>query len=680
MDIQSSTLNELFDLYPVIILGWVTPVQPAGIAAGGIPKSLYDDQPRGLRCLIDPWTELQRRSWTMAVDDRADLYINDDPFPVDGKNVGPGEEQLRMELHVPHGRLLNGVNRLYYKVSRPSQNGETSRDLTVLYHLRAPGEPAPQGLNLVIPPDVITDGVSAERAAQGVEFGFTYSNRRNHDRINFLLGDVNVPFEVPAGSIPVTRTLFTETFLQAGNDPYTALQFRVTDQLGNSNQSETHYLDIHLDTVSKPIISAAAGANGPIENDGITTDTTVAFTGTAQPSGAMDFFRDQTPLGTITASPTGTWTYTATGLPIGLLSFTAVAKYGEGLTSNAWRFTVQSANVELRIDRVEDGNGNDIPQISSTPYRQVVVHGKGTPSTNVDLFEGATPVGTTRSDAAGVWRCVTSTPLRAGSIALTARYAGTGTSSNSWPLVVYQALNYQSTFAADYDNWAKGPAASDGRDLVRVNDPADGWLLQNMTYTNNSHGIILHRPFAVLAGADYEFAIRTRRIVTPTPATPSLNLETNTSQGEMFPPTPLTQNWTNLAGTLKATANAEVDFRIKNATASGDGNDYQIKTIWVWQRLRPSILTMIDSNGEHVPNGGTTTAGAAHFSGFALPGMSLVIFVDGQPAGVERVADSEGHWTTAPFTISGPGRKECRVQAQYLNGTMTSLSWIIHFV
>ncbi|WVV48727.1 hypothetical protein THH46_08190 [Pseudomonas sp. NA13] len=103
MDIQSSTLNELFDLYPVIILGWVTPVQPAGIAAGGIPKSLYDDQPRGLRCLIDPWTELQRRSWTMAVDDRADLYINDDPFPVDGKNVGPGRNNCAWSCMYPMG-------------------------------------------------------------------------------------------------------------------------------------------------------------------------------------------------------------------------------------------------------------------------------------------------------------------------------------------------------------------------------------------------------------------------------------------------------------------------------------------------------------------------------------------------------------------------------------------------
>ncbi|WP_434628350.1 RCC1 domain-containing protein [Pseudomonas sp. Z6-14] len=249
MDIQSSALSELFTLYPVIIMGWVTPVKPADRAHGGIPKSLYDDQPRGLRCLIDPWTELQRRSWTMAVDDRADLYVNDDPFPVAGKDVGPGEEQLRMELHVPHGRLLDGVNRLHYKVTRPGQNGAPSRDLLVLYHLRAPGEPAPQGLDLVIPPDVIADGVSAERAAQGVAFGFTYSNRRTYDRINFLIGNATVPFEVLDGSVPVVHTLFTDTFVQAGDNPDTPLEFRVMDQLGNSNQSAIKYIAVHLDQI-----------------------------------------------------------------------------------------------------------------------------------------------------------------------------------------------------------------------------------------------------------------------------------------------------------------------------------------------------------------------------------------------------------------------------------------------
>ena len=74
MDIQSAALNELFELHPVIIPGWVSPVKPDGIAHGGIPKALYDGQAQGLECLVDPWTELQLRSWIMAVDDRVDLY------------------------------------------------------------------------------------------------------------------------------------------------------------------------------------------------------------------------------------------------------------------------------------------------------------------------------------------------------------------------------------------------------------------------------------------------------------------------------------------------------------------------------------------------------------------------------------------------------------------------------
>ncbi|MEN2393298.1 hypothetical protein [Pseudomonas halotolerans] len=247
MDIQSSILDELFVLYPVIIPGWVTPVKPAGLADGGIPKSLYDGEPQGLLCVIDPWTELERQSWTMAAYDRADLYVNDDPTPVAGKTVYPGEEQDRIPLRIPHGQLIHGVNRLHYKVTRPGENAASSRDLHVLYHLRAPGDPAPEGLDLLIPSDVVANGVSTERAAQGVEFGFAYTNPQNYDRINFLVGNVTIPFEVADTSIPVTRTLFTATFQQAGDNPNTLIEYRVTDQLGNSNQSPTKRLDIHLD-------------------------------------------------------------------------------------------------------------------------------------------------------------------------------------------------------------------------------------------------------------------------------------------------------------------------------------------------------------------------------------------------------------------------------------------------
>ncbi len=333
MDIQSPALNELFDLIPVIIMGWVTPVKPAGIADGGIPKSLYDDQPRGLRCLIDPWSELQRRSWTMAVDDRADLYVNDDPFPVAGKDVGPGEEQLRMELYVPHGRLLHGINRLHYKVTRPSQNGESSRDLHVLYHLRAPGEPAPQGLDLVIPSDVLRDGVSAERAAQGVAFGFTYSNPRDYDSIRFLVGDVTVPVDGFDASRPVTHTLFTDTFRQAGDNPNTALQFTVTDQLGNSNQSSIKYLDIHLDRVLiAPTLTNVKDSTGQeIPDRGETTSTTLALSGQASNGKEIEVYdgsgASAVPKGkALTDATTGLWTKEIT-VPVGARRLYAKSLY-----------------------------------------------------------------------------------------------------------------------------------------------------------------------------------------------------------------------------------------------------------------------------------------------------------------------------------------------------------------
>ncbi|MDR9861387.1 Ig-like domain-containing protein [Pseudomonas baetica] len=259
MDIQSAVLNQLFALFPVIIQGWITPVRPAGIAHGGIPQVLYDGQLQGLLCLIDPWPELQLQSWTMAVDDRVDLYINDDPTPVAGVTIQPGEETLRQRLYIPHGYLRQGVNRLHYKVIRAGGNtSEDSRDLLVLYHLRTP-----DNLDLVIPPDVIKDGVSAERAAQGVELRFFYNNRRPYDRIRLRIGDTQVDFDVPDGNAPITHTLFTEAFRAAGDNSSAVVDFIVTDQLGNPSKSPEKRLDIHLDRLNlqAPTVKDQSGDN-----------------------------------------------------------------------------------------------------------------------------------------------------------------------------------------------------------------------------------------------------------------------------------------------------------------------------------------------------------------------------------------------------------------------------------
>jgi hypothetical protein len=265
MDIQSLALNELFVLYPVMIPGWVTPVQPTDIAHGGIPKSLYDDQTKGLECLIDPWAEPLKAA--TAVDDRVDLYINDGPTAVDGKTISPGEEGQRIRLYVPHGWLKDGVNKIHYKVTRPGGGSpEDSRILEVLYHLRAPGEPAPGGMLLLIPADVKERGVDAERAAFGVVFGFDYIYRRDHDRIRLTLGVVAVDLEVrPGDPKPKTHTLFTDTFKQSGDNPNTPVEFSVTDQLGNFNRSATELIDVHVERVTPK-----APTIKEVETDGIT--------------------------------------------------------------------------------------------------------------------------------------------------------------------------------------------------------------------------------------------------------------------------------------------------------------------------------------------------------------------------------------------------------------------------
>lgn len=239
MDIQSSILNAIFALFPVHVPGWISPIKPSARAHGGIPLSLYNDK-KNLLVVVDPSSELQRGNQIMEAFDSVALFVNDAPTSVAGAIVQPGDEQKRISLVVSYGHLVHGLNRLYYKVTRLSGNVETSRDLFVLYHLRPPAN-----LDLVIPPDVLTQGVSAARAAQGVVFGFTYNTAQAYDLVRFRIGNESFTKEVTDPPTPLTITLFTADFLKVG-DGKIVVDFVVTDQLGNSATSGTKTLDVHV--------------------------------------------------------------------------------------------------------------------------------------------------------------------------------------------------------------------------------------------------------------------------------------------------------------------------------------------------------------------------------------------------------------------------------------------------
>jgi hypothetical protein len=256
MNIPASASNHPFALIPIHIPEGVVGLEPTGIADVGIPHFIYDKRPEGLLCVIDPLTELREGAGVMEAFDEVTLYVDDVLAPNASHTILPGKERERFGIYLIHGLLKEGVNKLHYRVTRVSGNANDSNPMKVLYHLRAPGAPAPLNMDLVIPPDVITNGVDADRAALGVAFGFTYSNRRAYDRIDFVMGNFTDPFEVPNDLLPVTRTLGTVEFTQAGDNPNTELVFTVWDQLNNFTRSSPKYLNIHLgeDTSRPPLI------------------------------------------------------------------------------------------------------------------------------------------------------------------------------------------------------------------------------------------------------------------------------------------------------------------------------------------------------------------------------------------------------------------------------------------
>ncbi|SDT58013.1 Ig-like domain-containing protein [Pseudomonas prosekii] len=258
--------NSVFVLYPVMVPGWATPVEPSGIADGGISRDLYAQVPEGLLCLVDPWIEFSSTVGSLqvseafslsplAVDDRIDLYLEGRSRPLAGKTIEEKEADQRIRLYLPPGHLREGVNKIWYRVTRPSGNYQNSRALSVLYHLRGPEAP-----RLEFPADVIASGIDTARADAGVDVRFHYGYMRPYDLIELTGGLAFAERPVVDGETsPVTETYFTDFFQRVGDDPATHFWYWVFDQLGNKAQSEVTNIDVHLQqtTLMPPALFAA---------------------------------------------------------------------------------------------------------------------------------------------------------------------------------------------------------------------------------------------------------------------------------------------------------------------------------------------------------------------------------------------------------------------------------------
>ncbi|SFW84614.1 Ig-like protein group 2 [Pseudomonas fluorescens] len=111
------------------------------------------------------------------------------------------------------------------------------------------------------------------------------------------------------------KTLFTDTFQQAGDNPNTLAEFVVFDQLGNFNRSPTKRLDIHLNSVLTPpaLDSVKDADDEEISDGGRTTSTTLKLSGHAHKGKEIEVYdgsgASAVPMGRATAdTTTGEWT------------------------------------------------------------------------------------------------------------------------------------------------------------------------------------------------------------------------------------------------------------------------------------------------------------------------------------------------------------------------------------
>ncbi|MGY3305562.1 hypothetical protein ACVK1X_004886 [Pseudomonas sp. PvR086] len=130
----------------------------------------------------------------------------------------------------------------------------------------------------------------------------------------------------------------------------------------------------------------------------------------------------------------------------------------------------------------------------------------------------------------------------------------------------------------DWNGWMRGEAAADPRDLTITRD-GNIYVLFDNTYTNNSAGTVLKKTFQGLeVGRSYEFGLTVRRW-NDKYSVPVLSL---TSGAQVIAPATEIPSmaWAPLKGTFTASA-SQMELQIVNHVATGNGNDYAFREIWV---------------------------------------------------------------------------------------------------
>ncbi|MDC0714124.1 Ig-like domain-containing protein [Stigmatella sp. ncwal1] len=383
-----------------------------------------------------------------------------------------------------------------------------------------------------------------------------------------------------------------------------------TDAVGNTGpESNTNAFIVDTTAPAAPVVITPA-------NGSTTQDTTPTYSGTAEAGSTVTVIVDGVPIGTTTASASGSWSFTPTApLLDGSHTVRATATDVAGNTSapsNTNTFIVDTTAPAAPVV-VTPANG------STTQDTTPTYSGTAEAGSTVTVIVDGTPVGTTTASASGSWSFTPTAPLLDGSHSV--RATATDAVGNT------SAPSNTNTFIVD----TTAPAAP------VVITPANGSTTQDTTPTYSGTAEANSTVTVIVDGV------------------PVGTTTANGSGSWSFTPTaPLADG----SHTVKASATDAVG----NTGPESNTNTFIVDTT---APAAPVVVTPA--------NGSTTQDTTPTYSGTAEAGSTVTVIVDGTPVGT-TTASASGSWSFTPTAPLLDGSHSVRATATDVAGNTSAPS------
>jgi Bacterial Ig-like domain len=340
---------------------------------------------------------------------------------------------------------------------------------------------------------------------------------------------------------------FTPTGLAAGLQTVTASETDAAGLVGSSSLTFTYEI---TPKVTIKLVDDTSGGKLITWYD--------ALTGTADPNATVSISEGSKVLGTTTASATGVWSFTPTGLAQGLQTITASETNAAGLTgSSSLTFTYESVKPTVTIALADDTSGG-----KHITYDDALTGTADANATVKIIAGGSIVLGTTTANASGVWSFTPITlPQGLQSIIVTETNAA-GLTGSSSVTFTYDTVAPKVTIALAND--------TSGGNGITTNDALTGTGDANAVVTIREGSSVLGTTTANASGV-WSF--------TPTGLAAGLHTITasETDAAKLTGSSSLTFTLANVSVTASTTINSADTFLFRSNLGNETINNFNVK-------------------------------------------------------------------------------------------------------